>query len=76
MKKCDGKGSHCKALQNNLCEANRPGLACLITINLKNGQEQLRGVYYKRLERDKGVMLNYCPFCGADLRPMHEGIDL
>ena len=28
-------------------------------------------ISYKRTSRDDGVILNYCPWCGADIRPEH-----
>jgi len=27
------------------------------------------GVVYRRKPTDNGIMFNYCPFCGKDLRP-------
>ena len=31
------------------------------------------GVVYKRTGKDKGIMLNFCPFCGESLRPFRKG---
>ena len=31
------------------------------------------GVVYRMKNKDNGTLLNYCPFCGEDLRPLREG---
>jgi hypothetical protein len=28
-------------------------------------REKLKGVFYKKDKNDRGLMLNYCPFCGS-----------
>ena len=30
------------------------------------------GIVYKRDSKDNGIILNYCPFCGEDLRPFRK----
>ena len=30
------------------------------------------GIIYRENQRDRGILLNYCPFCGEDLRPFRE----
>ena len=40
------------------------GFCTVRVINLVTGNTRLFGVAYKRRKSDKGVMLNFCPFCG------------
>lgn len=32
------------------------------------------GVTYKNHSQFPGVRINFCPFCGTDLRPLHKGV--
>jgi hypothetical protein len=44
------------------------GFFAFIVIDPPNGKqtwEKLKGVMYKSETKDHGMMLNYCPFCGA-----------
>ncbi|KKN96835.1 hypothetical protein LCGC14_0164790 [marine sediment metagenome] len=77
--KCDPKGGGwCPSMERNLGEATprTKGLAVLMLTDVKTGQQQLRGPYYKQKASDQGTMFNFCPWCGVDLTPMHAGINL
>lgn len=47
--------------------ANRRGLSSLVLFNIKTGKSALIGVGYRRARGDKGLMLNFCPWCGAKI---------
>ena len=44
------------------------GLRELVLTSIKTGRQRVAGVYHKARTKDRGLMLNYCPFCGADIR--------
>lgn len=63
-----GPDSICNALDKFVEGANyetNKGFCTVHVINFKEGTTHLFGVAYKIKKRDKGVMLNYCPFCGG-----------
>jgi hypothetical protein len=60
MTKCDTNGC-CSHLGKRLGNGGK-GFAAKHTINSAN-QTAFLGVAYKM--KDKGLMLNYCPFCGG-----------
>lgn len=61
----------CVGMGRCLGEPFTKGLSCLHTIDLsKDGPSakmQCTGIVYRTGARDKGLMLNSCPWCGADL---------
>jgi hypothetical protein len=75
-KKC-GKGKFCADLAEILrpYETGARGFVVVrrITIQQINKQQiglddsVISGVGYKETAKDKGVMLNYCPFCGEKI---------
>ena len=65
MAKCT-KAGWCPGLERVFTEANRKGINPVVTTKL-SGSVQVIGVAYKTKESDRGVMLNFCPFCGADI---------
>lgn len=40
------------------------GLILLEVVNLKSHSCQVAGAMYRSSRSDKGILLNYCPFCG------------
>jgi len=59
-------------------EANtrRAGFDVLVTSQLgERIRDTWRGVVFRMSAKDVGLMVNFCPFCGTDLRPAHAGID-
>lgn len=65
FKRCDESGM-CKFLAERvmLGLAGGRGLHTMETINMKTGKTTFRGVAYKTDSKDKGLMINFCPFCG------------
>lgn len=62
-----GPDSICNALDSRIEGANyetTKGFCSVHVINTKTGKTRFFGVAYKERKADKGVMLNYCPFCG------------
>lgn len=67
-KKCD-KNKCCEALTNRLEDYGKKGFFAVNTIGLYDKADSVswkfRGVAYKTSAKDKGLMLNWCPFCGG-----------
>lgn len=62
-----GTDSICNALDSLIEGANfetSKGFCTVHVINTSSDKIRLFGVAYKRRKADKGVMLNFCPFCG------------
>lgn len=60
----------CEQLESYFNTFGRRGFASVTTINIKEGKTRLIGVRYCDTNKssDKGVMLNFCPWCGANLQ--------
>lgn len=57
----------CPALDSRIEGANfetSKGFCTIHLVNTTTGTTRFFGVAYKERKADKGVMLNYCPFCG------------
>ena len=58
-------------------EDKGPGVWELVLYDMRARREVMRGPCLKQDRQDKGVMLNFCPFCGAKLledgKPVHGG---
>ena len=88
MKEEEKRVQRCVPEEKRLCsslserahvEANtthRAGFDVLVTYQMATGHELWRGVAYRTSGKDRGVMINFCPFCGADFRPAHNGIEV
>ena len=65
FKKCSKK-AFCSSLVKRLQEPNarKKGLVPIQVMNMKTTEMSIIGVAYKMDARDKGVMINYCPWCG------------
>jgi hypothetical protein len=48
----------------------RVGLDFANTCDLKSGKFAPLGYLYRRTPKDKGIVLNLCPWCGADFRKL------
>lgn len=60
----------CEGMTENLDEmanAHKRGLTTIVLMNLSTGNERLAGVAYRKGPKDKGLMLNYCPWCGEPI---------
>lgn len=68
---CDKEKGFCASLASRVKHPNDGGygLVMLITLNTsdKRVKEELKGVLYKTECKDRGLMLNHCPFCGAKI---------
>lgn len=49
------------------------GFDRVTAINIKDGTMRLIGVRYCETPKDKGIMLNFCPWCGESLQWWGEG---
>jgi len=67
--KCELKNgwyNWCNGMKKSLegeANAKRKGFIQVNLFNFKKGTESCLGVAYKKSMHDKGIMLNYCPFC-------------
>lgn len=43
------------------------GLVQLNLYNFKTGKERCLGVVYQKSRKDRGLMLNLCPWCGENI---------
>ena len=74
--KCDPKHGFCETMRQRSLPANdnRTGLVAFVTVNLETRKTTLAGINHKLSGRDNGVLLNYCPYCGASLKPFLEPV--
>lgn len=61
-------GRICHALDSRLGDFHSKGLSIIPIVNLKTGQSSRHYVGYRRSAKDRPLVLNYCPWCRADLR--------
>ncbi len=61
-------GRMCHALQSRLVPEYTPGLQVLTVYNTRVGEITRRYIAYRRTPKDQPLILNYCPWCRADLR--------
>lgn len=59
-------------------EANtrRAGFDVLVVTTFDTGSMKWCGVVYRTSSKDRGVLINHCPFCGVDFSPAHTGIPI
>jgi hypothetical protein len=51
-------------------DPHRAGLSVLVLTNLKSGASRVAGITSKKSAADHGILLNFCPWCREDLRPL------
>jgi hypothetical protein len=71
---CCWKGnklSLCQSLSERL--GNSKGFVNIRVINVKTGIERELGIAYKINAKDRGLLINFCPFCGGDIVPRVNG---
>lgn len=65
-------GEHCgvMTLMLDSPDENRRGFSGVHIISLRDGEMRYIGVRYCKTSKraDKGIMLNFCPFCGASIQ--------
>lgn len=80
VKRCDGKGSWCPGLDRVFTEENSKGINPVRITSAVTGKSQIIGVAYKAsrkpTKKDPGVMFNFCPFCGANLKALLKLMEL
>ena len=80
VKRCDGKGTWCLSLDRVFTEENTKGINPVRITSAVTGKSQIIGVAYRTSVRpskkDPGVMFNFCPFCGADLKALLKLMEL
>lgn len=62
MKRCN-ESECCKPLAERLGDGK--GFNALFTFNDDEKKQRFLGVAYKRSAKDRGLLLNWCPFCGG-----------
>lgn len=74
--KCDPtKAKFCRGLIDHYeVDQYKAGVQQFITFNLDDNKNRCRGLRYKKTNRtdEGGMMLNFCPHCGTDLRLLHD----
>lgn len=69
FKKCNVSGL-CAHLEERLSDPGvRRGFVSVTTINSKSIGGTWRGVVFKTDAKDRGMVLNFCPFCGGKPGP-------
>ena len=74
--KCEGReGPYCSLLSERLHEPNarKAGLSVLRVTSTRTGKSRNIGVCFRTKASDRGMMLNLCPWCGADIKPREDG---
>ena len=68
--KCGKKTEWCWSMQSHISLDTRRGFNSVTVINIKTGKSRLIGVRYclTAKSKDRGIMLNFCPWCGEDLQ--------
>lgn len=70
----DGNVSFCPAM-NEYCQGvneRAKGLVALQICNLETGKIRIAGVVYKDAPASKGILLNFCPWCGRPIDAITE----
>jgi len=70
--RCAGaSGPYCKPLADRLemVNARAKGLSEFELTTLATGESRVVGVVFKRYASDRGLLLNFCPWCGAHITP-------
>lgn len=67
FQKCDGRAVICSTLDRRLGNSYSKGLVLQPVINLKTGADCDPILLYKTSTRDRGLILNLCPWCGQKL---------
>lgn len=72
--KCTSK-AFCSTMESKLQLDNSQakGLSALVLFNMKTRTTRTAGVVYKTSARDRGVVLNVCPWCAAPINFLGDG---
>lgn len=73
---CKGpEGPYCWLLEERLApEANQRigGLVIIVITSFKSNTTNVLGVAHKLNARDVGLLLNHCPWCGGNIKPLDK----
>jgi hypothetical protein len=64
--KCDNNGAYCRVLEHLIQDYHSKGIVDITVVNLSGDSKHL-GVAYKEDKKSRGIMFNYCPFCGEKI---------
>lgn len=68
-KKCEGPaGPYCKTLSDRFADG-RTGLSVFAVTSIRTRVRRVVGVVHRLDAKDVGLMLNRCPWCGANIEP-------
>lgn len=56
----------CNAMESRINKTSGVGLHASNTLNLETGKVRLLGIAYKTSAKDKGLLLNVCPWCRGE----------
>lgn len=67
-----GKGTMCLFMESYLQEDRKKGIRVNSVVDLTTFEEKYALVSYHGSAGDKGLVLNFCPFCGYDLKAYYK----
>lgn len=59
---CDAMTERLEDMANS-----RKGLTTIVLTSRTTGNERLAGIAHRKNAKDRGLMLNYCPWCGEPI---------
>lgn len=66
--RCASSGKFCSAMDEVMSPMDEAGISPFMLYKFADQKHHLRGVLFKRRQRDRGVLFNFCPFCKVDYR--------
>lgn len=65
-------GRYCKTMMSRLGDPHAAGLSVFEVTTFATGKRRIVGIVHKTDARDVGLMLNHCPWCGANIEPVEK----
>ena len=68
--KCSKENGFCKALSERIqgtSSERKKGILFLQVLDTKDNRIKVDGALYKNDSKDRGLMFNYCPWCGEKI---------
>jgi hypothetical protein len=72
IQKCDGRQQFCDMLNERLGDGHSKGLNYNHVVNFRTGADLDPIVSYRTSANDKGLLLNFCPWCGRSLNRVYR----
>lgn len=68
--RCD-RDRFCETMTRAIDNTNGKGggLEAFEVVNMRTLKTRLVGIRYRTCKSDRGVLINFCPWCGTDMRP-------